>query len=67
MADQRARVLIMNEKLIAGYQTFVSTDEFAGAAASVDTPAISPTPATPISTLSVASFTSGATTYTIGC
>jgi hypothetical protein len=59
-------LLIVNEKLIAGYQTFVSADEFAGAAAAV--PAITPT--ITVSLLSVGSASAGvsvAATIDHGC
>jgi hypothetical protein len=55
----------VNHKIIEGYAHYTSADELMTSTASA--PEVSPTPATPISTLSFASFVGGATTYTIGC
>jgi len=55
----------MNQSLIDGYAKYATVEELASSTAS--SPEISPTPATPISTLSVASFVGGVTTYNIGC
>ncbi|WP_181015916.1 hypothetical protein [Microbacterium sp. BH-3-3-3] len=55
----------MNHKIIEGYARYVSADEVMTSTASA--PEVSPTPATPISTLSFASFVGGVTTYNFGC
>lgn len=55
----------MNQSLIEGYARYATADDVAASNAS--TPEVSPTPATPVSTLAVASFVGGATTYNIGC
>lgn len=51
--------------MIEGYSRYTSADELMTSTASA--PEVSPTPATPISALSFASFVGGATTYNLGC
>ena len=55
----------MNEKLIQGYAHFTTPQELSASAA--HSAAVSPSTATPISGLSVASFLSGVLTYRNAC
>ena len=55
----------MKESLINGYSHFATPQEVSASAANAG--AVSPSTATPISALSVASFLSGVLTYRNGC
>lgn len=55
----------MNQKVIEGYAFYTTAGELADSTAS--SPEVSPSPATPISALSVASFSAGVMTYNFGC